>query len=56
MTAPQLIKAAAERKSVTGLPWGKPTPANVVEHMIFRDVMRWLPRLQIYKPKNKGKK
>ena len=52
MTAKGLLKAAQDRKHVSGLPWGH-TTAMFVTNMNFRNVTEMLPRLKIYKPKRK---
>ena len=50
MTAKALMKAGA--KHVSGLPWGHTSAAFVIG-MPFRQVMIYLPKLKIYKPKKK---
>jgi hypothetical protein len=52
MTAKGLMKAASTCKSVAGLPWGH-TSASFVIGLPFRQVMAYLPKLKIYKPKKK---
>lgn len=50
MTAKALLKAVHDKKHVSGLPWGHTTAVFVV-NMTFSQVMRWLPKMKIYKSK-----
>jgi hypothetical protein len=55
MTVKAFQKALRESRSVTGLPWGGPTPAAFLNSMQFHFVMAYMPNLKLYKPKYESK-